>query len=173
MHAGTEQAAVQLSCGRSSSSTHVPNTHIIPVRVSAPGVTCPTVGGWCRGTGERKENVEKPLSHPTFISRAGFQHLGKERNKRKGACRRKGDVTLPRSAWAFELLYDGGRKTISVCSSVFPLCSLSSDSDLQLVFVGPWQKNGAHRFVFLLFRNSYTHQPRRIRFPFLREKVKG
>lgn len=59
---------------------------------------------------ERKVNVEEPLSHPTFVSRVGFQHLGKERNKRKGACRQKGDVTFLGPAGASEPLCDRGKE---------------------------------------------------------------
>lgn len=134
----------------------------------------PTADGWFLGTGGRQENVTELLSHPTFISRAGFQHLGKQRNKQKGTCKQKADVTLPRSPWdlwAAAQRVEG--KGFLFASSAFPPLFSSSDSDVQFVFIGPWHKNGAHGFVFVLFRNSYTHQPLRIGFPFLREKVKG
>lgn len=124
-HVGTEWAVVQLPCDHSLSSTNLLDKPL-PV-----GDTFPLrVGG--DGTGEGKQNVQELLSHPTFTPRAGSQHLGKEGNKEKGACKQKGDMTLPRSAWDSEPLHDRGRKRISVASSVFPfvlclqpgLCSL-------------------------------------------------
>lgn len=151
----------------------------VPVTITCPLPVCPTplneplpmddmsLRGCDRDQEWVNKKIQELLSHPTFISRAGFQHQGKEGTKEKGACKQKGDMTLPRSTWDSELLHNRGRTRISLAPSVFPfvLCPQPGLCRLFVLAQGQTQEPSSG-IVLVLFRNSCTHQPLCRRFPF-------